>query len=656
MRLDGSPDLPRIDGRESFDDLVRKLSVYFVQNVDAPHSWEDLRNVVYARMLKPLVTYLANETEHPAVVSALLALKSHFANCEANDDRGISQTRGLACELAAWRYVTHLTESEAIDVLCHELPIAARRETTESPCHDLNNAAEEGTLIETAPLLDGAIHEADQSFADEGPETSTPSDSMSFATTFAGLNALEIAAVADAKKFMSQRAIQRVIDGIWKGDIVFWETLGQHSTKQAKFYNKTRSDPFCRLRVPLYLKAFEVLFFAAFLVFYYIVLLQKTTHTVSAAEVMLYVWLTAFAYNELAEFWDAGSTFYAVDFWSLWDVGIIATGIAFLVVRVLGLSRNDHQLTDTAFDILSVEALFLVPRICSLLSLHPYFGTLLPCLKEMTKDFIKFLGLVAILYVGFDTCFAFLARGTYSPLKMNWILIKVFFGSSYLGFDVADQISPILGPPLMFIFVCLTNILLITSLISLLSNTLTKVVEHAREEYLSVYAVYVLEASTSNRLVYFIPPLNLLALLLRPLRLVVSAERLRSARIVLLKATHWPFVALIMIWEKGQRLYWQRDAKHFPSAHALAKGPTAAGAPSRPLYRHSYRRALLPRGLPGPREVEQPKESDTSPGAQGTVSVETVEELKKAILKLTSQVENLSSMMRQQNGAKDGRE
>ena len=41
--------------------------------------------------------------------------------------------------------------------------------------------------------------------------------------------------------------------------------------------------------------------------------------------------------------------------------------------------------------------------------------------------------------------------------------------------DVTWQISPILGPPLMFIFVCLTNILLITSLISLLSNSLTKV-------------------------------------------------------------------------------------------------------------------------------------------------------------------------------------
>ena len=101
---------------------------------------------------------------------------------------------------------------------------------------------------------------------------------------------------------------------------------------------------------------------------------------------------------------------------------------------MVGLANQDVKLIDTAFDILSIEALFLVPRICSLLSLYPYFGTLLPCLKEMTKDFVRFLGLVIILYAGFDTTFIFLARGTFSVRQMNWVLIKVFFGSSYLGF------------------------------------------------------------------------------------------------------------------------------------------------------------------------------------------------------------------------------
>lgn len=66
--------------------------------------------------------------------------------------------------------------------------------------------------------------------------------------------------------------------------------------------------------------------------------------------------------KELGEYWDAGSTFYATDFWALWDVAIILTGAAFFVTRLIGFYNNDSVTTDAAFDILSVEALFLVPR------------------------------------------------------------------------------------------------------------------------------------------------------------------------------------------------------------------------------------------------------------------------------------------------------
>ena len=118
-----------------------------------------------------------------------------------------------------------------------------------------------------------------------------------FATTFAGLNALEIAAVSGSKKFLSQKAIQRIIDAIWKGDIVFWDTMSIHSTKRARIYNKDRSDPYCRLRVPLYLRLFEVLFFAGFLILYYIVLAQEDINRVTVAEIMLYIWFAAFSYN-----------------------------------------------------------------------------------------------------------------------------------------------------------------------------------------------------------------------------------------------------------------------------------------------------------------------------------------------------------------------
>lgn len=65
---------------------------------------------------------------------------------------------------------------------------------------------------------------------------------------------------------------------------------------------------------------------------------------------------------ELVELWDAGFTFYAADFWAVWDLGIIAVGISFFVSRMVGLSTQNHMVTDTAFDILALEALLLVPR------------------------------------------------------------------------------------------------------------------------------------------------------------------------------------------------------------------------------------------------------------------------------------------------------
>lgn len=59
---------------------------------------------------------------------------------------------------------------------------------------------------------------------------------------------------------------------------------------------------------------------------------------------------------------------------------------------MIGLHQGSDKIIDTSFDILALEALFLIPRICSpLLSLNPYFGTLLPCLTAMTKVYSDIL-------------------------------------------------------------------------------------------------------------------------------------------------------------------------------------------------------------------------------------------------------------------------
>lgn len=349
-------------------------------------------------------------------------------------------------------------------------------------------------------------------------------------------------------------------------------------------------DPYCRLRVPRYLKIYEMLFFAVFLGLYYAVLIDRRMDHVTVEEVVLFFWLLAFAYDEFGQFYDAGMTFYATDFWSIWDFGIVAIGVTFFILRIVGLAKHDHKVIDTAFDILALEALLLVPRICSLLSLVPFFGVLIPCLKEMANFSTQFLALVLIIYAGFLTTFTLLARDAFSPATVSLMLLKIFFGSSYIGFDNANAISPLLGLPLMLVFIWLTNILLITCLISLISNKMTEIMNNAAEEYNYLYSVYVLEASTSNRLTYYFPPLNLISLVFRPLRLFVSADRLRSMRIVFLKITHAPHVAVILAFE---RISAAATQNHKPWAGMLSGPKSSVSLSKRERAREAMRSSMI---------------------------------------------------------------
>lgn len=165
---------------------------------------------------------------------------------------------------------------------------------------------------------------------------------------FIHLNALEIAAIADAKRFLSQHVVQKIITGIWSGDIIFWDRLSVHSVKKPRFYNPHTADPFCRLRVPKYLKAFEVVFFGVFLFLYYSVLIEQNRYAITPLEILLYIWFAAFFYDEVSEYIDAGSIFYAADVWNLFDMIMIAIGAVFAIMSNANQNHRfpvDHLLT-----------------------------------------------------------------------------------------------------------------------------------------------------------------------------------------------------------------------------------------------------------------------------------------------------------------------
>ncbi|KAK5224813.1 hypothetical protein LTR72_004594 [Exophiala xenobiotica] len=620
-------DVPIIDSKESFSDITFKVFTYVAKAVDAAYTYEQLRTSVVGQTLKPLIANLSEDCHHPAIVAALLAARYLFTNNPEDADSGLNESRALACELVAWQFLTFLSEKELIDYLLYELPEYSEESR---PNGDGSGSHDDGTSDETSPLIRatsseyGGLRPPKRVSVDNPVGTSVdfPSDAdgsarLNLDQSMAGMNALEIAAIGDAKKFLSQKPVQKIVEDIWNGDVIFWESLSVHAVKKPRAYNKRVADPFTRLRVPKYQKAFQVAFFISFLILYYAVLVERNPLHITATEAVLYVWIAAFAYDEFGEIKDAGLMFYQTDFWSLWDIAIIGVSAAFVIMRIIGLVRNSDYITDVAFDILSMVALFLVPRIFSVMSLNPYFGSLIPVLKEMTKAFCKFLPVITVLYLGFLTTFTMLARDRMTLNEMSWLLIKVFFGSSYLGFDMAVKISPLFGYTLMYAdfrmldqhlahyisrvigfefidrskYIRLSRFVMVMkpewlhnrgpldlSAMQITRNLIgLQVMAHAREEYLFQYSIYVLESSTSRRLTYFLPPLNLFPLiLLRPLRLVLPSEDVRRIRIAMLKATHVPFLALIWAYEKSRRIV-SRSHPTMSKAPHLTSRPLSAG-------------------------------------------------------------------------------
>lgn len=181
-------------------------------------------------------------------------LKWHFSSLDY-DDRQINETREYACEFVAWRLLTHLSQHELIDYLLSEVP-----SNSDGPEHPSNLEASEvndegaedsvthdgvderATLLwdrrlspKTRPKLRTTNLQNESPQSRNGTPYSTDED---LTLSFVGSNALEIAAIGNAKNFLSQRAVQKIVDGIWCGDIVFWESLSLYSKKKAQVYNK----------------------------------------------------------------------------------------------------------------------------------------------------------------------------------------------------------------------------------------------------------------------------------------------------------------------------------------------------------------------------------------------------------------------------------
>jgi hypothetical protein len=117
-----------------------------------------------------------------------------------------------------------------------------------------------------------------------------------------------------------------------------------------------------------------------------------------------------------------------------------------------------------------------------------------------------------------------------------------------VGFDTALAFSPIFGPPLMVFFAILANTLLLTILISLLSNTFSTVAQNASEEAMYQHACKTLSGISSDAIMSYTPPLNLLAIvIIMPASFILTPRWLHKLNIALIRFTSWPLLLIIRL-------------------------------------------------------------------------------------------------------------
>ncbi|BFZ58861.1 hypothetical protein PYCC9005_005927 [Savitreella phatthalungensis] len=554
-------------------DLVQHLAHRFSKIVDGPYTFEQLRTL---EPLKLFVDELKTCNEL-FLVFAILYCKLQYAAKAAHDDRSVDGSRGFACEIAAMRILRTYDADKLLASLTNDFravplpPDSSPEEVDNTPSSQLNS-----NVVERTPLLSINTRTRPEIYSGErvGDRDS--------------LTALEVAIVADAKHFIASQTCQDIVSQIWHGDIIFWSRITSSETKRAQYYDTRKAQQahfwnFARLRVPKYNYCIESFNFLVLLLLYLFVVWDREYRYLGAVEVVLGLLFLGFGYNEWDQFREAGqSAFYFAQFFNYIDISIAAVAVVWIILRCIGIARADVDLVARSYDVLSLAGVLLVPRLFSFLSLSPWFGTLFPCLKRLAADFCKFVVLVFAMYTGFLVTFAILGREHYGVGEIAWLLVRIFYGSSYLGFDIQSNIHPVLGPPLMLIFVTFSQMLLTTALISVLSNSFAQVMDNAREEYLFLFTTTCLEASKSDHTVRLMPPFNLLSLVLvRPLRLILPSNHptMRKLKVAILKTTHAPFVLCLSLYERSWFAPDASDARRRREAQAaVERGLRRAGA------------------------------------------------------------------------------
>lgn len=559
---DSSPLLP-IFSASHLDSLpvyriIRAIRPLIVSRCETTLSWEQLKSPQVSQFLvkpilqKILASHFSRATLYALMTNCLQFTKEIDLN-PANS--GISCTRALLSELLATKLLKEYTARELIDALSYEF----------------------------YPL--------------QGQPPSTPGNSQwrpgwsskqrnKSAAGAARISCLEIAIRAQAKRFLAHPVVVQQLEAIWAGTILFnsvpdhlhrqsgssgyyVETYG--ATQDAPASNPTSSqiyssekgrrsvtlyDPrdaslfkLSRLRVPRYRQFLSTISFAVLLGLF-LAVLNNRYEEITSLELVFWFWSAGYLLDEIVCFNEQGFSLYLMSFWNVFDLGILLLLFCYYCMRMYGSFISHSSLvTSRAYDILAANAVLLFPRLFSVLDHYQYFSQLLIAFRIMATDLVAVCVLVIIACSGFFVTFMSIGNAG-SPASVAFALFQMLMGFTPAAWSLWDEYDT-LGKVILTVFLFICHFVVVTILITVLTNSFMGIVQNAHREHQFLFAVNTISMVKSDALFSYVAPTNIFAWLITPLRYVMPfGDFVRLNRSVI-KMTHLPILLAIWFYEKA---------------------------------------------------------------------------------------------------------
>lgn len=406
------------------------------------------------------------------------------------------------------------------------------------------------------------------------------------------LTSLEIAIVSESKSLLASTACQKVVDAIYRGKLVytpnsFIDIIPDHwKHKPISLYDPRRAPLLnqYRLVVPRTRNIIEICHFVILLVLYILVLGNRerrfnTSYT--TLELVFDIYAAGWVLDQIASILEHGWQVYSQNLWAFLDVGFSTLYIVYLVLRVQASAISDEQesilLARTALDILSVGAPILIPRLAfNLMSENMLFVSL----RAMMSDFISLTLLSIWCFAGFLLSMIWLHDGVHEPITISKWMIWIWFGLDGTGIQKSTDFHWLLGPFLFVTFAFLGNTLFLTILVSMLSTTFSQISSNATAEIQYRRAVLTFEGVKSDAIFAYMPPFNILALLVMlPLKYVLGPRRFHKTNVFVVRALNAPLLLLISLIER--KSLWVDERSNHQHYHNLSLlQPTVPAQPS----------------------------------------------------------------------------